>query len=213
MVFKNRKDAGQQLAEELIKYKGKKAVVFALPRGGVPIGFEIAKTLDLPLDTIAVKKLGAPFNPELAFGAIADGGIVVFDDKTTALVGISGQEIKSLINEKKKELKQAKLAYDSGSFVKNHDFDIAIIVDDGLATGLTMEAAIKSVHKTFHSKKVVAAVPVSASSSSVKIKEIVDEFFSLYDTPFFGAVGEFYKKFDQVSDREVLDFLKMAKEK
>ncbi len=210
MIFTNRRDAGEKLVPELVKYRNDpNAVVIGLPRGGVVTAFEVARGLHLPLDVVCPRKVGAPFNPELAIGAITETGEGVFQHDLIAHLGISQKYIEEEV-EKEKKVAQRRLAL----FRKNRPKvslkgKTVIIVDDGLATGATMQAAIKSVKKEM-AEKIVVAVPVSPPDIYEKIQEEVDEIVVL-DTPaLFAAVGQFYVDFAGTEDEEVVELLSLA---
>lgn len=210
MIFTNRKDAGERLVPELIKYRNDpNAVVIGLPRGGVVTAFEVAKGLHLPLDVVCPRKVGAPFNPELAIGAITETGEGVFHYDLISYLGVSPKYIEQEV-EKEKKVAQRRLAL----FRKNRPkIDLqgksVILVDDGLATGATMQAAIKSVKKE-KAEKIVVAVPVAPQDIYEKLQEEVDEIIVL-DTPAsFSAVGQFYIEFAGTEDEEVVELLSLA---
>lgn len=207
MIFRNRYHAGELLVPQLLKYKNDhNAVVIGLPRGGVVTAFEVAKGLHLPLDIIYPRKIGAPFNPELAIGAITETGEGLMNDRIIVQLGVTDGYIQRTI-EKERQIAQQRLQM----FRKNQpkiplENKTVIIVDDGLATGSTMKAAIKSV-KSEGASKIVVAVPVSPPDTYEEIKEGVDEAIALSTPPFFAAVGEFFEDFSQTEDREVVELL------
>jgi len=203
--FKDRQDAGRKLAEALADFQGGRSAVLALPRGGVPVACEIAKKLACPLDTILVRKLGMPDNPEYAFGALAEGDVSVFRSGMGGF--ISEGDKAGIIEEEKRELERRKEEYRSGSFLGKGPFDRIILVDDGLATGTTMEAALEAARKKYDPKEIIAAVPVAASDSAKRIRQKADRFITLLEDEAFLAVGEYYDAFDQTTDEEVLSIL------
>lgn len=207
MTFKNRADAGHQLAEKIKKYSGdKSAIILALPRGGVVVAKEVADVLNLPMDLIVSRKIGAPDNPEFAIGAIAEGFEGVFDQIVISSYGISDEYIRSEVEKEKKEMDRRLKAYRAGRAPLNMEGKTAILVDDGIATGLTMIATINSA-KIKGAKKIVVAVPVASRDSVEKVKKLVDDIIYL-DTPeFFMAVGQFYESFSQVEDAEVVKLM------
>lgn len=212
MLFEDRVDAGRKLAEKLILYKDQKSIVLALPRGGVPIGYEIAKILNVPLDVLVVRKLGAPFNPEFGIGAIAPG-VKILDQTTIEHLGISEGEIKQIEKSERKELNRRLKEYRGFDFLPDINGKTVILVDDGLATGVTARAAIKSVLLEIP-RKLIVAIPVCSIDAIEGIRSIVrplkDEVICL-TTPFdFSAVGHWYKSFDEVSDLEVVNLLKRS---
>lgn len=206
MIFKDRSDAGRQLAEKLKDYKGKKkTVVIALPRGGVVLGYEIAKVLNLPLDIVVPRKIGHPHNPEYAIGAITESGEGIFNKQEKKQV--DPQWLKSAIAKEKKEARRRLKMYRSGKNPVDLYGKQVLIIDDGIATGLTMRAAVKSV-KIKNPDKIIVAVPVAARDSLEKIKKEVDEVICLDAPEFFGAVGAFYEVFGQTQDEEVVALMK-----
>jgi len=210
MIFKNRIDAGQKLAQALKKYKNaKSALILALPRGGVVVGFEVAKALNLPLDIVVPRKIGAPGNPEFAIGAITETGEGIFDETTISTYGISQEYIDKTVAKEKKEAERRLKTYRGARPPLNLKNKTVIIVDDGLATGLTMRAAIKTV-KQYGAAKIIVAVPVTPPDTARLIKKEVDEIIYLDAPLFFGAVGAFYEEFSQTTDKEVIDLLKKS---
>ena len=205
MIFKDRTDAGRQLAGALGRYRGNDAVVYALPRGGVVIGAEIAQALEIPLDIIVVRKVGHPFSPEYGIAAVAEDGHMV---TTRAEVeSIDKQWFDERVRAEQQEAHRRRQLYTQGRSPVSPVGKIAIIVDDGLATGLTMFAAIQEIR---HSQplKVVVAVPVAPPETIEKLKAVVDDVAILYVTPDFGAIGSFYLHFDQVADAEVVQLMR-----
>ena len=205
MLFKNRIQAGKQLAEKLSAYKNKKdVIILGIPRGGVEVAFSVAKALKIPLSVVVTKKIGHPFNPELAIGAVSPDNYIIDEDYRDK-EGYAKKAIKELNAEIKKRYKK----YAQGKLpqLKNK---IVIVVDDGLATGYTMLAAIKYV-KSKSPKKVIVAVPVAAQDSYEKVKTIADEVICLHVPIFFSAVGSFYREFEQLEDEEVISYLEEAK--
>jgi len=210
MRFANRKQAGRLLADRLQHYMGQAAVVVGLPRGGVVVASEIARQLQLPLQILCPKKLGAPTNQELALGAVTETGDYFLNEDLIRQLGVSLQEVE-------KELQQAKEAAKKRFFslkkeLPPRDFNnkLVILVDDGLATGATMKASIKTARRE-KAQKVVVAVPVASIEAYWQVKALVDEVICLHIPPFFGAVGEFYQDFAQVEEQEVLELLQARK--
>jgi len=204
MQFKNRHDAGKKLAPTLIKYKNKKdVIVLGIPRGGVEVAFDIAKILKVPLNIVVTKKIGHPSESEFAIGAVSPGNYIVDEEYKDK------DYIKKTVREMNQEIKRRYKEYTDGKLpdLKNK---IVIVVDDGLATGYTMLAAIKYV-KSKSPKKVIVAVPVAAQDSYEKTKEAADEVISLQVPVFFSAVGSFYDEFIQLEDDEVKNYLEEAK--
>jgi predicted phosphoribosyltransferase len=205
MVFKDRIDAGQKLAKKVKKFK--KPYVLAIPRGGVVIGAEISKKLKCPLDIIVARKMGAPGNSELAIGAVTADGDLFLDDQLVERIGVRHEYILEEQESQMKEAERREDVYRSGREEINLKGKVAILVDDGLATGATMEASVRSVRRC-NAKKVVVAVPVAPQETVNRFKEIVDEVVALSTPESFWAIGQFYEDFPQVSDEEVIEILK-----
>jgi len=211
MIFQDRKQAGQKLAEKLGEFKNQKdTIVLALPRGGVVTSFEIAKELNLPLDLVVPRKIGAPDNEEYAIGAITETGEGIFNQEAIGSLNITKEYLNKKVAEEKKEAQRRLTAYRQDRPLLNLENKTVIIVDDGIATGLTMRAAIKSV-KEKKAKKVIVAVPVSAKDSLDIIQKEADEVIYLDAPLFFGAVGAFYQDFGQTTDEEVIELMNKSK--
>jgi predicted phosphoribosyltransferase len=207
MLFKNRVDAGQRLAEALIGYKGEDLIVYALPRGGIVLGYEISKCLHAPLDLIITRKIGYPGNEECAICAVAEDGHMICDSSATSL--IDSQWIQDKAEKEMEEAKRRRMAYLKGRLPLVVSGKIAILVDDGVATGLTMMLAIQEL-KHNNPKKIVVAVPVSSQAAARKIQQEADELVVL-DTPAnFYAVGAHYENFPQLTDDEVIRIMELA---
>lgn len=208
MFFINRQGVGKQLAKELNDYKDSDAVVYALPRGGVVLGFEVAKALRLPLDIVITRKIGHPDNPEYAVCAITEGGDT-YCNKSEKLL-LNPKWLTPEVEKEKREASRRRQVYLGD---KKHILakdKIAIIVDDGIATGLTILAAIQSLKKEYP-KKIIVAVPVAPHGTMVKLKKEVDEVVVLEDVKqYLGAVGAYYRDFPQVNDEEVVELLKSS---
>lgn len=208
MIFKNREEAGQLLAKALIKYENNKnAIILGLPRGGVPVAAEVSKKLNLPLDIFLVRKLGTPGHEELAMGAIAMGGMKVLNQEVIDMLSIPKETIDRVIEAEQKELKRRDQLYRGNKTTLKIEGQIIILIDDGLATGATMRAAVAAV-KTIHPKKVIVAVPVSPEDTYREFKAVVDEIVCLHIPEYFAAVGQFYNDFSQTSDEDVRKLLK-----
>lgn len=211
MIYKDRYDAGQQLAEKLLKYKNEKPIVVALPRGGVILGYEVAKVLQSPLDIIIARKIGAPSQPELGIGAIAPNGVRILNHGLIANLGLSELQIEQIIEKEVIEMNRRIELYRS----KSPPYDLAdktvILVDDGIATGVSNKAAILSV-KYYYPKKIILAVPVCPENTAEKFYNEIDEFVCLSQPTDFYAVGAYYENFAQVSDDEVIELMKKSKE-
>lgn len=205
MTFINRIDAGKQLATALEKYKNGDVIVYALPRGGVVLGAEIANSLNAPLDLIITRKIGHPSSPEYAIGVVAEDGDSLFNEAEKAAV--DAEWLKKEIAKEQNEAKRRRELYLKNQQKPNSKDKIAILVDDGVATGLTFLLSLKEL-KHLNPKKIVAAIPVAPRDTLEKIKKEADEVIVL-DTPFFylGSVGAYYKEFEQVEDEEVIQIL------
>ena len=206
-MFKNRHDAGKRLADKLKEYKEKKdVVVLALPRGGIVIGYEIAKKLNVKLDIILVQKIGAPNNPELGIGALSEGGVSYLEKNIIKHLGLKKEDVK-----KAKEIAYFKLKIRISKYRINRPLlslkgKIIILVDDGLATGVTAQAAIKFIKK-HNPKKIIFASPVSSYESLETIKKKISETVSLLSPYDLFSIGYYYNDFNQVEDKQVLDML------
>jgi putative phosphoribosyl transferase len=201
MLFKDRKDAGKQLSTLLSSFIGRQdLIVFGLPRGGVITAAEVAKILKAPLDVTCPRKIGAPWNPELAIGAVAESGEAILN------VGELSKEIEATIEKERIEAQRRQSLYRKGLPPLLLQESVAILVDDGLATGATMKAAIKGIQAR-HAKEIVVAVPLAPSDTLEEIREMVNKVFCLYTPSFFQAVGQFYQHFGQTSDEEVIQLL------
>jgi len=211
MRFKDRKDAGQQLAGALIAYKElPDTLVLALPRGGVPVAFEIAQSLHLPLDLMLVRKLGIPGHEEVAMGAIANGNIQVLDEDIVRRLHIPFDAIDKVIAAEHAELLRRNKAYRGGKPAPVLEGQTIILVDDGMATGANMHAALLAVRQQ-QATRIVIAVPVASDSAYALLHEIADEVVCLDVPDPFYAVGGAYDDFSQTSDAEVKTLLKKAK--
>jgi len=203
--FRDRVDAGQKLAARLEKYKNQDAVVYALPRGGVPVAKEIARRLQCPLDLVIIRKIGHPGNPEYALGAITENGWLVVDEEDLAKVDKDWFEAEK--NKQLQEAKRRRELYLKGKEPVSAAGKIAILVDDGIATGSTMLVAVKKI-KQENPKKVVVAVAVSPKETARRFEGEVDEFVAAtIPDIFWGAIGYYYDDFTQVSDEEVMAML------
>ncbi len=209
MLFQNRTDAGQKLAEALLKYKDRDPVVLALPRGGVPVAAEVAQALDAPLDLLLVRKIGLPSQPELAMGAVADGEppCIIRNNDVIEVCGISPAEFDAVCNDEQAEIERRRKRYLGDRARAEIKGKVAIIVDDGIATGATTLAAIKAV-RVREPKEIVVAVPVAPLETVKRLHSDVDAIVCV-DTPEdLGAIGYFYRDFHQISDDEVIATLK-----
>lgn len=202
MIFVDRGEAGRQLVTKLTAYAGSDARVLALPRGGVPVGYEVARALQIPLDVFIVRKIGAPGREELAMGAIASGGIRVLNDETIAMLGVTPEVIEQITNREIRELRRREDTY-RGSLPAHDVRDrTVILVDDGLATGASMYAAILALRKR-SPKAIVVAVPVAPADTCAALGRFVDDLIVLALPQPFRGVGAWYADFSQISDDEV----------
>ncbi len=209
--FSDRIDAGKRLAEALADFKSKNGAVLAIPRGGVVIGYEIASALNLPLDVIVPHKLGAPDNPELAIGAIAEDGSTVLDENLTRYLGVSKEYIQAESERQKQEITRRLKLYRHGMAALELRGRDVIIVDDGIATGSTMKAALASV-KNSGAKSVTIAVPVGPPQTIQELTLLADRVVCLYMPDEFQAIGQFYDDFSQTEDQEVIRLLNLSRE-
>lgn len=206
MYFDSRADAGKKLASVLIKYRNDKPVVLTLPRGGVAVGYEIAEVLHAPLETVVVRKISSSSNPEFAIGAVAEKGVKILDKTTIDSLGINEKDIKNTLKLEREELKRRVKVYRNGAALPGLKGRLVILVDDGIATGLTAKAAIEVVKK-LNPKKIILASPVCAGDTADNLKSKVDKVICLFSPSQFSAVGIWYKNFDQLSDSEVIRLL------
>lgn len=208
MIFRDRVDAGKRLASALVAFCDQNCVIFALPRGGLPVAHEVAKRLRAPLDIILVRKIGAPFQPELALGAIVDGEQpeFVLNDDIAAVLRPSKEMIDSAIAIEMKEIERRRRIYLCGHKPESAIGRTAIIVDDGLATGATARAAVRALRRQ-HPTKLILAVPVAPRDTIEMLRDEVDELVCLNIRDDFGAVGMYYESFPQVTDQEVVNIL------
>ena len=210
MKFKNRQTAGQELADKLESYTEKDIVVLGLARGGLPVAYEVAQKLKVPLDVILVQKLGVPGQEELALGAIASGGVRILNNQLVRSMDIASEEIDKIEKREKQELERREKAYRDGEEKISLQDKIVILVDDGLATGASMRAAVEAV-KDQQPKKTIVAVPVSAADTCTEFEGLADEVICLTTPANFGGVGAWYQDFPQVDDDQVRQLLKSAK--
>lgn len=209
--FRDRRDAGRQLAAQLLEYRSRNdVVVLGLPRGGIPVAFEVAQSLRAPLDVMVVRKLGLPGHEELAMGAIASGGVRVLNRDVVEWLRVPGQIIDAVAEREQAELERREQFYRGG----RPGLDVArrtvILVDDGLATGATMRAAIAALRGR-EPKEIVVAVPVAPASTCREMARAADRVVCVVRPEFFGAVGEWYEDFRQISDEEVRGLLDTAR--
>jgi predicted phosphoribosyltransferase len=208
MPFRNRIEAGRALAQALASYKQQHPVILALPRGGVPVAAEIATALDAPLDLVLVRKIGVPFQPELAMGAVVDGRepVVVRNEHVLSLAGVSESEFNAVRDEQLAEIERRRKLYLGNRPHPKLKGHMVIIVDDGIATGATIRAALRAIRMR-KPRKLVLAVPVAPTDSLKELRTEADDIVCLEDYEDFGAIGFYYADFRQVSDAEVTALL------
>jgi predicted phosphoribosyltransferase len=201
--FADRGDAGRQLAARLRPLATEDPIVIGLPRGGVPVAEQVAAALGASLEVLAVRKLGAPHNPEYGIGAIAEGGTRVFDPEALAVLGIDGGQLDSIVARETAELHRRVAAYRGERPLPRFEERTVIVVDDGVATGVTDTAALRAIRR-LGARRVVLAVPVCAPDSAARLREEADELICLSEPPLLCGVGQCYRDFSQVSDDEVI---------
>ncbi len=210
-VYRDRRQAGRVLGKALAQYAGRSDVlVLALPRGGVPVGFEVARSIGAPFDVFLVRKLGFPRNEEYAMGAIASGGIRVIDEALVRHVGISPAAVERVVEQEERELRRREYAYRGGLPPVEIGGRTVIFVDDGLATGSSMRAAVKAARRR-GARRIVVATPVGPPDTVRELAQFADEVVCPSTPEPFLAVGRFYRNFDQTEDAEVVDLLREAR--
>ena len=204
MPFKDRSDAGRKLAKALASYKEQQPVILALPRGGVPVAVEVAAALNAPLDLILVRKIGVPFQPELAMGAVVEGGapIIVRNEDVIELAHIDESTFKAICDSELTEIERRRQRYLGSRQRADISGHTAIVIDDGIATGATTRAALRATRMR-NPKRLILAVPVAPTSAVAELRSEADDLICLEDHELFGAIGAYYRDFRQVSDEEV----------
>jgi predicted phosphoribosyltransferase len=210
--FIDRIDAGKRLASALKDFSGKNGIVLAIPRGGVVIGYMVAKALNLPLDVIIPRKIGAPNNPELAIGAVAEDGTAILDSQLINYLGVSREYIKEETEHQKQEITRRLKTYRQDTSYPNLKGLDVIVVDDGIATGSTMKAALASV-KNRGAASITVAIPVGPPSTIEELDKMATRVVCLYTPEYFQAIGQFYRDFSQTEDEEVIKLLRESKQK
>lgn len=210
MRFVNRSHAGRQLARLLVHLRTEPAVVLGLPRGGVPVGFEVARKLAAPLEVLLVRKLGVPFQPELAMGAIGEGGVRIVDEGRMRRLGISTAQLERVERRERRELARQAELFRQGRPPENLDGRTAVIVDDGIATGSTALAACP-IARRLGADRIVMAAPVAPRDAVAIFEDAADEFVVASTPRRFAAIGFFYDDFGATPDREVIDLLERAR--
>lgn len=205
-MFKDRREAGRELARRLAPYAPLEPLVVGLPRGGVPVAAEVAKHLGAGLDIIVVRKIGCPWQPELGIGAIAEGGVRILNDALVHELGIQPNELERVTVREEAELARRIRRYRSDRAAVALAGRVVILVDDGLATGYTARAAIEAMRRG-GARRVILAVPVAPADSVAEMRDVADEVVAVDSPPLFFAIGDFYEDFGQTSDAEVVALL------
>ncbi|TSD85464.1 phosphoribosyltransferase [Mycobacterium sp. KBS0706] len=208
MPYADRSDAGRRLASALAPYKALRPVILALPRGGVPVAAEVAAALEAPLDLILVRKIGVPSHPELAMGAVVDGSkpVIVRNDPVIRHAAISESRFLEFCRRELKEIERRRRLYLDGRSTIDIAGRVAIVIDDGIATGATVRAALEALRRR-QPKRSVLAVPVGPLGMISDFQGLADEVVCLEDIEPYGAVGAVYRDFSQITDQEVIDLL------
>jgi len=210
-VFRDRRHAGRALAQLLTGYANRSdVIVLALPRGGVPVAYEVATTLHAPLDVFVVRKLGIPGNEEYAMGALATGGVRILNDNVTRILDIPGDAVEAVVRAEQRELDRRERLYRDARQPPQLRGRTVILVDDGLATGSTMLAAVKAV-RTQDPQRIVVAVPTASAETCQELRAVADEVVCANTPRPFRAVGQWYENFAQTTDDEVLLLLASAR--
>ncbi|MFO7964026.1 MAG: phosphoribosyltransferase [Desulfobacterales bacterium] len=210
--FRNRTDAGVKLAEKLAAYKGQKnLLVLALPRGGVPVGYEVANFLDAPFDIFLVRKLGVPGQEELAMGAIASGGIRILNEDIIRMAQIPVQDIEAETRKEEQELQRREREYRGDRPMPELEGRRIILVDDGLATGASMKAAVAALRDR-NVAEIIVAVPTASPDTCSEFEAMVDQVICARTPEPFGGVGAWYEDFSQTTDDEVRKYMQLAEE-
>ena len=209
MRFRDREKAGRLLAEQLREYVREAPWVLALPRGGVPVGYEVARALNAPLEVMIVRKLGVPWHPELGMGALAECGALYLNPEVLASVDLNNEEITKVIAEETRELQRRVQRYRGGRPLPDLKGRTVILVDDGLATGGTARAAVRAL-RGFGAQSIILAVPVAASQTAEELRKEVDVLVCVQEPSDLWAIGTWYEDFHQMSDEEVLVLLDQA---
>ena len=212
-IFQDRGEAGRVLADRLRKYADREdVIVLALPRGGVPVGYEVAKALNVPLDLLMVRKLGLPGQEELAMGAIASGGVCILNDEVIKMTGVPKEVIERVANDEKNELERRELEYRGNRPPPEVEGRTVILVDDGVATGSTIRAGVEAL-RTRRPARIVVAVPTASPAACESLALIADEVVCVAQPDPFMAISLSYVEFPQLSDDDVRDILRRAARK
>ena len=211
-MFKNREEAGELLAQELAAFRhDPNAILLALPRGGVAVAYQLSLALHLPLDVLITRKIGAPGNPEYALGAVSETGAVYWNQEALSGLSLSERELAAAVQAQQKEVTRRVALYRQGRPFPTLKDRTVILVDDGLATGATFFASITTARQA-HPRRIIGAIPVGPRSTVQEARSLVDQLVVLRVPEPFYAVGNFYRDFEQVEDREVLQYLNLAEE-
>ncbi|MEC4890247.1 MAG: phosphoribosyltransferase [Nitrospira sp.] len=212
MMFQNREEAGRQLAAKLQAYREQpEGVILALPRGGVAVGYEVSVALHLPLDVFITRKIGAPGNPEYALGAVSEGGNIYMNPEAMAAFRLAVDDLQELAAVQRQEIARRQTLYRQGRHPLPLKDRVVIVVDDGIATGATFFASVEAIRQQSPAR-LIAAIPVGPPDTIRKARAAVDELVVLATPEPFWAVGSHYVHFEQVEDREVLEYLNLADE-
>jgi putative phosphoribosyl transferase len=208
-LFEDRREAGRELADRLACFKPERPIILALPRGGVTVAFEIASALSAPLEVIVTRKIGLPQNPEFGIGAIGEAGVLLLDEPVIKLTGLPSDELEQVVKSEEKELQRRVALYRENRPLPDLCDRTVIIVDDGLATGVTAKAAIQVVKK-LQAGKIIFAAPICSYETAHDLSDRVDDVVCLASPVEMMAIGIWYRDFEQVSDEEVLDLLERS---
>ena len=209
-MFRNREEAGRMLAAELSQYRNDPtALILALPRGGVAVGYQLSLALHVPLDVFMTRKIGAPGNPEYAMGAVSETGSCYLNQEAVSSFGLSGHELEQLIHVQEKEIARRKDLYRQGRLLPQLTGRTLLLVDDGIATGSTFMASALAI-RSLQPRRLVGVIPVGPPSTIHEVRAHVDELVVLMTPVPFYAVGNFFTDFTQVEDRDVIQYLNLA---
>lgn len=212
VVFLNRREAGEKLSQALQKYRNEELVVIGIPRGGVVVAAQVARVLEASLDVLIPRKIGAPHNSEVAIGAVTQDGTMIKDEVMVEFLGISDSQLGDLASRAKQEISRRVYTYRGGRPATEMRNKTVIVVDDGIATGYTIKAALQSVRKS-EAQRLVLAVPVAPADTLAELNKLVDDLMCLHTPELFYAVGQFYREFDQTTDEEVIELLTEASDR
>lgn len=211
--YTDRSEAGKSLAAELtgLITQNEDIIVYGLPRGGLPVAYEVAKALEAPLDVIVVRKLGVPGQPELAMGAVASGDVTILDERLVEMVGVSDRNLEEIAERQRAEVRDREQRFRGDVASPDPEGATAVVVDDGMATGSTMRASVQALRKR-SPERIIVAVPVGSREACADIEDVADEVVCLSTPEPFAAVGVWYDDFRQVQDEDVVSLLKQARE-